>query len=336
MASQLLLLCLFVNFLIFIDAQGVGVCNGRVGNNLPSEQDVVNLYLRNRITKMRIYDPNSATLQALRGTNIELMLDVPNKDLQSLNDLSAARAWVQNNIRNYPDVRFRYIAVGNEVDPNKDSKEFEKFVLPAMRNVHQAIVEANLASQIKVSTATYSGLLGKSYPPSDGAFNANVNGFIEPIIKFLAQNNLLMLANIYPYFAYRDNPVDVDRGYALFQPAQTVNDNGRVYSNLFDAMFDAHYAAQARLGGQDLEIVVSESGWPSDGHRFATPDNAGTYYQNLIAHVKSGRGTPARPGRSIETYLFAMFDENEKPGEETEKHFGLFTPGQVSKYQLSF
>ncbi|MFS7909006.1 putative glucan endo-1,3-beta-D-glucosidase [Helianthus anomalus] len=53
---------------------------------------------------MRIYAPNSATLNALRDTGIELMMDVPNRDLQGLTDPSAARAWVRDNIQRYPNV----------------------------------------------------------------------------------------------------------------------------------------------------------------------------------------------------------------------------------------
>ena len=60
------------------DAQSVGVCYGQIGNGLPSEQDVINLYKKNGITRMRIYSPNPAILRALKGTNIELILDVPN------------------------------------------------------------------------------------------------------------------------------------------------------------------------------------------------------------------------------------------------------------------
>ncbi|XP_076947652.1 glucan endo-1,3-beta-glucosidase, acidic-like [Bidens hawaiensis] len=337
MTSKLLLLGLLLNLLLVKDAQAVGVCYGRNGDGLPSEGDVVSLYQANGITKMRIYDPHQPTLEALKGTNIELMIGVPNDALQSLNDQNAANTWVRDNIQNYyPDVKFKYIAVGNEVDPDKESGQYIPFLLPAIRNIHSAITSANLGAQIKVSTATYTGLLKSSSPPSNGAFKDNAQGFIGPIVQFLAQNNLPMLANIYPYFSDPGSNLP----YALFTATQPVVDdpNGRRYSNLFDAILDAHYAAQAPLGGENVEIVVSESGWASaEGSAVATVDNAGTYYKNLIEHVKGTAGTPLKPDRSIETYLFAMFDENKKEGAPEEKHFGLFTPDQKAKYgQLSF
>ncbi|PWA87306.1 Glycoside hydrolase, catalytic domain-containing protein [Artemisia annua] len=337
MAIKFLVLSLLFSVLAMTDAESVGVCYGKLGGGLPSERDVVTLYRNNGITKMRIYEPDQAILRALKGTNIELILDVPKDNLQSLNDQGNANTWVRDNIQRYPDVKFKYIAVGNEVDPNNDNRRYVNFVLPAMRNIHNALRAAGLDNKIKVSTATYTGLLGKSYPPSDGEFDNNVRGFIEPIIRFLAQNNLPMLANIYPYFGYLGDP-NSNLQYALFTAQGTVvNDvNGRQYSNLFSAMLDAHYAAQARLGGENVKIVVSESGWPSAGGRAATIENAGTYYRNLIAHVKGRKGTPQKPGRCIETYLFAMFDENNKQGAETEKHFGVFSPNQQPKYQLKF
>ncbi|KAJ9559221.1 hypothetical protein OSB04_013835 [Centaurea solstitialis] len=334
MATKFILLGLLVNLLVFTDAQSVGVCYGRNGDGLPSQQDVVALYNSKGITRMRIYDPDQGTLQALKGSNIEVMLGVPNDALQSLNNKDAATTWVRDNIQNYPDVKFRYVAVGNEVDPNKESGQYAAFVLPAMQNVHSAINDAGLGGQIKVSTATYTGLLVTSSPPSNGAFHGNVQGFIEPIIRFLAQNNLPMLANVYPYFGDPSSNLP----YALFTaPGTVVTDGSRQYSNLFDAMLDAHYAAQASLGGEDVEIVVSESGWPTAGDDpVATVENARIYNNNLIRHVKGTNGTPRKPGRSIETYIFAMFDENKKPGAETEKHFGIFSPDQQPKYELNF
>ncbi|MDG6100263.1 hypothetical protein EXU34_22680, partial [Alteromonas sp. ZYF713] len=45
----------------------------------------------NRITRMRIYGPDPDTLRALGGTNIELILDVPNNQLESLS--GGAKNW---------------------------------------------------------------------------------------------------------------------------------------------------------------------------------------------------------------------------------------------------
>lgn len=129
-------------------AQSVGVCNGRNGNNLPSDGDVVALYKSSGIGRMRIYEPYTSTLDALRGSNIELIIGILNNNLQGLTDAAAATSWVQNNIRNYsPDVKFKYIAVGNEVHPGDPEAQY---VQPAMQNILNAIAAANLQDQIKV------------------------------------------------------------------------------------------------------------------------------------------------------------------------------------------
>ncbi|XP_017238890.1 glucan endo-1,3-beta-glucosidase [Daucus carota subsp. sativus] len=337
MQAIVLLLGILVPALKTTGAQSIGVCYGRNGDNLPSQQATIDLCKANRIGKMRLYHPDQAALQALRGTDIEVILDVPNPDLQSLQDPAAAKTWVQNNIQSYtPGVNFRYIAVGNEVDPSTGNSQYVNYVLPAMRNVHDAIVAAGLQDQIKVSTATYSGITS-GFPPSKGEFHDNAKGFIEPIIQFLAQNNLPLLANIYPYFSYLGTPQG-NLDYALFRSQSPVvsDDGNRQYWHLFDALLDTIYSGVEKAGGPNVEIIVSESGWPSAGDREASVENARTYYQNLISHAKKN-GTPKRPDKLVQVFLFAMYDENQKGGAETEKHFGIFDPtSQQSKYQLSF
>ncbi|KAG2671105.1 hypothetical protein I3760_14G118200 [Carya illinoinensis] len=285
---------------------------------------------------MRIYEPDQPTLNALRGSNIELIIGIREKNqLQALTDAAAATSWVQDNVRNYwPDVKFRYIAVGNEVHPDYAEAQF---VLPAMQNIHEAIVAANLQDQIKVSTSIDTTLVENPFPPSQGSFSGAASSFINPIINFLVSNGAPLLVNVYPYFSYIHDPQKIALPYALFtSPGVVFTDpeGNRGYQNLFDALLDAQYSALEKAGAPNLQIVVSESGWPSEGGDAASVENAGTFYNNLINHVKSG--TPKRPGQAIETYLFAMFDENQKGPDQIEKHFGLFTPGQQPKYQISF
>nr|BAM28606.1 beta-1,3-glucanase [Nepenthes alata] len=329
-AAVSMLLVLIVPLIQTADAR-VGVCYGRNGNNLPSEQQVVSLYQSNGIGRMRMYDPDQAALQALKGSNIDLILDVPNDSLRSL--ASNASQWVQSNVAPFAsDVNFTCISVGNEVEPSDSNAQY---VLPAMQNVRTALNAANLG-RIPVSTAIKFDLLGNSNPPSAGSFNSSAVSYITPIINFLKSNGAPLLANIYPYFSYVDNPQSININYALFtSPGTVVTDtgNGLKYQNLFDAMVDSVYAAVARVGAPNLAVVVSESGWPSDGGTAATVDNASTYIKNLINHVKGG--TPRKPRGPLETYLFAMFDENQKPA-GVEQHFGLFNPDGTPKYQISF
>ncbi|CAO1947226.1 unnamed protein product [Urochloa humidicola] len=138
-----------------------GVCYGTNGNNLPSRGDVVQLYKSNNIQAMRIYYPDHAALDALRGSSIALTLDVGGVDevRRLAGSAAAAASWVQDHVQPYRDVLFRYVAVGNEVDD-------AGILLPAMRNVRDALTAAGHDS-IKVSTAVKFDVFTDTFPPSN-------------------------------------------------------------------------------------------------------------------------------------------------------------------------
>lgn len=336
MAILILFLGLLMRSLSIADAQSIGVCYGRDGNNLPPPAEVVALYRQRNIGRMRIYDPNQQVLEALRGSNIELILGVPNDILQSLGDAAAATRWVQSNVRNFwPAVRIRFIAVGNEIPANDANSRYAPYLVLAMTNIHKAIVSAGLQGQIRVSTAISTSVIGTNYPPSAGAFRGDVMGLMNPIIGFLRDTRAPLLVNLYTYFSYVGNS-NLKLSYGLFtNPSAEFTDPGNnlPYQNLFDAILDGVYSALERASGSSLEIVISESGWPSAGGNAASVENARTYNQNLIQHVR--RGSPKRAGRAIEAYIFAMFNENLK-NPEFEKNFGLFFPNKQPVYPINF
>ncbi|KAF8647021.1 hypothetical protein HU200_065538 [Digitaria exilis] len=235
-----------------------GVCYGMVGDNLPSPGDVVQLYKSNNIKAMRIYSPDHGALDALRGSGIALILDVGSVDdvRRLAGDPSQAVAWVQANVQPYHnDVIIRYIAVGNEVPPG----DAAGILVPAMSNVSAALSSAGIDG-IKVSTAVRFDVVANTFPPSNGVF---AQGYMGDVARYLASTGAPLLANVYPYIAYRDDPRDIALNYATFQPGTTVTDsgNGLTYTNLFDAMVDAVVAALEKAGAGSVGVVVSESGW---------------------------------------------------------------------------
>lgn len=45
-------------------------------------------------------------------------------------------------------------------------------------------------------------------------------------------------------------------------------------------------------------------------------------------------GTPVRPNQKLEVYLFALFNENLKPGPTSERNYGLYRPDGTIAYNL--
>ncbi|KAK4737591.1 hypothetical protein R3W88_001288 [Solanum pinnatisectum] len=220
------------------------------------------------------------------------------------------------------DVNIKYIVVGNGISPFTDTSDLTSHLETAMSRIYNSVYFTGLGYNVNVTTSIDMTLMGKSYPPSLGSFRDDARKFVDPIVEFLRNTNAPLFLNVYPYFSYY-NRGQISHPYALFTaPNVVVQDGSYQYRNLFDAMVDS----------SSIRIAVSETGWPSAGGFGATTDNAATYLRNLIQHAKEG--TPRKPV-PIETYLFAMFDENNK-NPELEKHFGLFSPNKQPKYQLNF
>ncbi|KZV29509.1 glucan endo-1,3-beta-glucosidase 13-like [Dorcoceras hygrometricum] len=327
--------------LALCDSGAVGVNYGRLADNLPPPTQVVQLLKVQGITKVKLYNADSTVLSALSGSGISVTVALPNEQLPAAAaDPSFTDEWVQSNIIPYhPDTLIEAIAVGNEVfvDPNNTTP----FLVPAMKNVHASLVKFGAASSIKVSSPIALSALQSSYPSSSGAFKSELTeSVIKPMLKFLQQTDSYLMMNVYPFFAYSANADTISSDYALFRDNAGVTDpnNGLVYKSLFEAQVDAVFAAMDALGFGDVKMVVSETGWPSKGDEDeigAGLENAAAYNRNLVRRVLSGNGTPLRPEEPLNVYLFALFNENGKPGPTSERNYGLFFPNEQKVYDIS-
>uniref|UniRef100_K3XX48 glucan endo-1,3-beta-D-glucosidase n=2 Tax=Setaria TaxID=4554 RepID=K3XX48_SETIT len=322
-------------------APALGINYGQVADNLPPPQAAAVLLRALNATKVKLYDADARVLSAFAGSGADFTIGVPDRLVPRFaTDPSAASAWVRANILPHvPATSITAVTVGNEVLTGTDTTMLRS-LLPAMEALHAALAACNLTSRVAVTTAHSLGVLSSSFPPSAAAFRRDVLPYMSPLLGFLAKNGAPFLINAYPYFAYKADPDGVDLSYALFEPNAGVSDaaTGLRYGNMLHAQVDAVRAAICRANyGKALEIRVSETGWPSQGdddEAGATPENAARYNGNLMRMVAEGKGTPAAPGEALQVYVFALFNEDQKPGPASERHYGLFKPDGTPAYDV--
>lgn len=323
----------------------IGVNYGRVADNLPQPTVVANLVQRLGIKHVKIYDTNATVLSAFANTGISVIVAVPNNEIVSLaSSPCAALTWVQTNVKNFfPATQITYIVVGNEV-LSGDSSIWPSLV-PAMQQIYSALRFYSLDTNIKVSTPHSLGVLAASFPPSVGVFQPNIaTSIMAPLLSFLSSTQSAFMIDAYPYFAYlADGGQNIALNYALIEPGAvgfTDSNSGLHYSSLIDAMLDATIYAMKALNFNNIPLILTESGWPSEGDPNeigASVANAEIYNNNLVRHVTVAQplGTPLRPGVEIDTYIFALFNEDLKPGATSERNFGLYYPNLTQVYPIN-
>eukprot|EP00252_Welwitschia_mirabilis_P005726 TRINITY_DN16274_c0_g1_i1.p1 TRINITY_DN16274_c0_g1~~TRINITY_DN16274_c0_g1_i1.p1 ORF type:complete len:491 (+),score=38.89 TRINITY_DN16274_c0_g1_i1:164-1636(+) len=323
-------------------AEAMGVNWGTMAMQPLSPDIVVRLLKDNGIKKVKLFDAEEDTMQALAHSDIEVMVAIPNNMLKDIAGSSkAARDWVEQNVTKYylqGGVNIKYAAVGNEPFLTAYNGTYVKLLYPALKNIHSALVKAKLADKIKVTVPHNADVYNSPTAnpvPSAGDFRADIKQDLIQTVKFLAQYDCPFTVNIYPFLSlYADENFPMD--FAFFDgTTRPVKDGNISYTNVFDANLDTLLAALTKAGFGDMQILVGEIGWPTDGDKNANVQLAQKFNQGLLKHILSTEGTPKRPGK-IEAYLFGLLDENNKsvaPG-NFERHWGIFRYDGQPKYKL--
>ncbi|CAI0377324.1 unnamed protein product [Linum tenue] len=324
-AAFLLLLLLHLHFPFASSQSYIGVNYGQVADNLPPPAATAKLLQSTAVQKVRLYGADPAIIRALANTGIGIVIGAANGDIPALaSDPNSAGQWVNSNVLPfYPASSIVLVTVGNEVLLSGDQNLISQ-LLPAMQNVQNALNSASLGGKVKVSTVHSMSILGRSDPPSSGSFDSSHLDAMKALLQFQRGVGSPIAVNPYPFFAYQSDPRPETLAFCLFQPnaGRVDSGSGIKYMNMFDAQVDAVRSALNGIGFKDIDIMVAETGWPYKGDPNevgASVENARAYNGNLIAHLRSMAGTPLMPGKSVDTYLFALYDEDLKPGPSSER-----------------
>ncbi|CAH9067686.1 unnamed protein product [Cuscuta epithymum] len=332
------LLCFLFIFHLSEAQSFIGVNYGQVADNLPAPEVTAKLLQSTTIEKVRLYGSDPSIIKALANTGIGIMIGLANADIPAMaTDPGFSERWIRSNVLPfYPESIITTINVGNEILYSGDRSLIAQ-LLPAMQNLQNALNSASIGGKVKVSTVHGMSMLISSEPPSSGRFDPAVIDSLKELLGFCKATGSPFLINPYPFFAYRSDPRPETLDFCLFRsscgrydPGSSIN-----YMNMFDAQLDAVRTALNVIGFKEVEIVVAETGWPYKGDENEVGpslDNAKAYAGNLISHLRSMVGTPLMPGKSVDTYLFALYDENLKPGPTFERFFGLFSPNSSMSY----
>jgi hypothetical protein len=124
--------------------------------------------------------------------------------------------------------------------------------------------------------------MATTFPPSSAYFDAPVLPIVLPIVQSLQTHRYPLLYPVYSYWVYLSNVnySDFPLDSALLNTGKDVivKDLGEECTNIFDAQVDAAYSALEKADALNIEILVTETGWPScEGTAIATVANPPRY-----------------------------------------------------------
>ncbi|WOL16043.1 glucan endo-1,3-beta-glucosidase 14-like [Canna indica] len=338
-ACTLVLCFLFSEQIMQTFAHGVGINYGQIANNLPNPSTVAKLLQSINVSRVKLYDADPNVLASFGSSGVDFIIAIGNENILNMTDSTKAEEWLKQNVQPYINqTQITCVTVGNEVLSGSDTALMQN-LLPAMQSVYQALVALGLDKQVNISTAHSVAILENSYPPSSGSFRQDLAEYIHPLLNFHSEINSPFLINAYPFFAYKANPDKISLEYVLFEsnPGVTDQNTNLTYDNMLYAQIDAVYAAIKAMGHTDVDVAISETGWPSKGDSDepgASVENAATYNGNLLKRILMNEGTPMKPDVPINVYVFALFNEDMKPGPTSERNYGLFYPDGTPVYDI--
>ncbi|KAK6145240.1 hypothetical protein DH2020_022060 [Rehmannia glutinosa] len=107
----------------------------------------------------------------------------------------------------------------------------------------------------------------------------------------------------------------------------------------FDLSYDTVVSTLSNAGFPQIDVVVGQIGWPTDGAPNATSSLAEEFMKGLIDHLHSRLAKSSkRQDSPTEIYIFSLLDEDKRSvaAGNFERHWGVFTFDGQAKYRVDF
>ncbi|XP_073147935.1 glucan endo-1,3-beta-glucosidase 8-like isoform X2 [Henckelia pumila] len=237
-----------------------------------------------------------------------------------------------------------YVVLGNQ----PYSKSFFKnktyqHTVEKLDLLQNALEARGYGNEIKATTPHYNDLLNmyrnKSVKPSEAEFLPEFRDRMTEYLRVLRKNNAPAMLNVIPMQYILENNLDVSFAFMDGKSSyKVIDNNGLVYDNAFELLYDSFLWAMIKTGHGDVKLVVSQIGWPTDALPGASTANAERFHKYFLPYITSGIGTPLRPGMNIDAFLQNLSDENKlglKWG-AYQRHWGVYEFNGVPKYKIDF
>nr|GLL31779.1 glucan endo-1,3-beta-glucosidase 8-like [Ipomoea trifida] len=290
---------------------------GRYATHQLVASSAVDLLLQNGISDVRIFAPRPSVLVALEGSSIGVTVTL-------------SRDFI---------LRDKYVSNLQNV-----SEWVVQLLLPPIRNkvniteTRWALDNFNL-SHIRTTTSHYIDIIKVAKTPSEAEFRDDIKDKMPEHLEQIAKTNSFFTLDMYPLTATETYKWPVEFGFMDNKSNFTIVDGKYTYRNAFAFLYDSLVVAIEKAGYPDMEIVVGQIGWPTDGNKDATPENAARFYKGFIPHMVNKKGTPRRPNKNIDAYLYTLSDENRisVPAYGPYiRHYGIYEYDGTPKFEIDF
>ncbi|KAL0395567.1 UNVERIFIED_CONTAM: Glucan endo-1,3-beta-glucosidase 5 [Sesamum calycinum] len=301
---------------------------------------VVDLLLQNDIRHLKVFSVSDNVLEAFSGGHIAITVTLPNEGLKHIVNTGLAAYWLQQKIRKHQikNINITSLYVGSQPFSTFYRTETYDTAVDTLKIIQKAL-QLNGYENVVATTPHFTDVLKPGMmKPSEADFRSDLKEKMVEFVKVLNASKAPFVMDIFPIHFVAENKWDMEFCFLDNKSNFSIKDNGHVYTNVFEFVYDSFVTAIAKAGVPNLKVMVGQIGWPTDGYPGANVTNAERFFREFIPFVKGKKGTPLRPGISIDVYIHSLVDENLSRISlgAFQRHWGVYTSNGEPKYKIDF